>query len=458
LASGGGLYTSSTNAVILNSTFDNNVTHGGDSSEGGTTISGFGQAGPRGGDALGAGVANAGLLFVTNSTFFQNHATGGAGGDGGPGGVKGGAGGAGGNATGGGLYNAGTVTVVNCTFSKGDAAGGDSGSAGSGATAGKNGKVGGKFGGNIANVTKKNKTAFTLANSILGPATSGNAAYGTINDGGYNISADKSIKFKKGASSLMNTNALEGGGALADNGGPTRTIALATNSPAIDMIPSNSPPTDQRGFVTRPQQVFTNDYSDVGAFELDTHLATIITGPQSTNVFLGSNVTFSVVAGGDEPISYQWFFNGSAISDATSNLLFLANVQLTNGGSYSVSVSNALSRATSSAATLTVTVPTNSRPIITNEPALQLYVPVGGTASFTVSAIGSAPLSYQWFFLASTTNAISGATNPTITISNAQFTNQGSYVVLITNQFGFTNSRSSSLFVTNASSSGITPP
>ena len=257
VASGGGLYNSAPGAVILNSTFDDNSAEGGDASAGGTSGSGVGQAGPRGGDALGAGLANAGSLGITNSTFYQNSATGGTGGDGGIGGrERRRRAAAGGSAIGGGIYNSGNIIVVNCTFSKGDASGGTSGVGGSGSTGGKNGKAGASFGGNIANVAKKKKTGFTLANSIVGEATSGKRGYGTIKDGGYNISADKSIKFKKKSTSLMNTNALDAGGDIADNGGPTETIALASDSPAVDLIPLDldgvtfTPPTsDQRGVV-----------------------------------------------------------------------------------------------------------------------------------------------------------------------------------------------------------------
>jgi hypothetical protein len=60
---------------------------------------------------------------------------------------------------------------------------------------------------------------------------------------------------------------------LQDNGGPTKTIAILTGSPAIDIAPTG-PDTDQRGFA-RP--VTTNDSAnpyDAGAFEFDALLPT----------------------------------------------------------------------------------------------------------------------------------------------------------------------------------------
>ena len=58
-------------------------------------------------------------------------------------------------------------------------------------------------------------------------------------------------------------------GGLADNGGPTQTIALrdAADNPALGGAdPATAPATDQRG-VARPQPAGTNP--DIGAFELD---------------------------------------------------------------------------------------------------------------------------------------------------------------------------------------------
>jgi hypothetical protein len=456
VASGGGLFSSSSDGVILNSTFNNNSTQGGDASTGGTNPSGFGQAGPRGGDALGAGLVNTGTLSVTNSTFYQNSATGGTGGDGGVGGVKGGAGGAGGSAIGGGIYNSGKIMVVNCTFSKGDAAGGGSGTGGTGVNTGKNGKAGASFGGNIANVAKKKKTGFTLANSIIGEATSGKGGYGTIKDGGYNISADKSIKLKKGLGSLMNTNALEGGGDIADNGGPTETIALADDSPAVDLIPldlsqvTTAPPTsDQRQLFNRP---IGNGY-DVGAYELDQDRVTIRTQPASTNVIVGSNATFSVTVGGTAPFFYQWFFNGTAVANQTNSSILITNAQTSEAGNFLVVVTNSFNSATSKVAVLTVSQATNSLPVITQEPVLQLSVPLGSNATFSVAATSDTPLFYQWMFLpvGGTVGAdVPNGTNATLLITNAQPSNQGQYQATVSNMFGFTNSTVATLFVTNA--------
>ncbi len=68
-------------------------------------------------------------------------------------------------------------------------------------------------------------------------------------------------------------------------------------------------------------------------------------------------------------------------------------------------------------------VSTQSPPVITSQPA-NLTVTVSNTAMFTVTATGTAPLSYQWSF--NHTNLL-GATNATLLLPNVQFTQTGSY-------------------------------
>ena len=60
-------------------------------------------------------------------------------------------------------------------------------------------------------------------------------------------------------------------GPLANNGGPTKTLALLAGSPAIDHGDNASlPPTDQRGFCFAPKKDGNFDglaIVDIGAFE-----------------------------------------------------------------------------------------------------------------------------------------------------------------------------------------------
>jgi len=115
------------------------------------------------------------------------------------------------------------------------------------------------------------KGTILAAGSVTG---SGNCS-GPINDAGYNISDDNSCGFTA-VGSLNGTDPKLG--PLADNGGPTQTVALLPGSPAIDAIPlasctdQSSPPnpltTDQRGFA-RPDPGDNPPACDIGAYESD---------------------------------------------------------------------------------------------------------------------------------------------------------------------------------------------
>jgi hypothetical protein len=75
----------------------------------------------------------------------------------------------------------------------------------------------------------------------------------------------------------------------------------------------------------------------------------------------------------------------------------------------------------------------------------------GGQITFTAAFDSSAPLSYQWLFsTASETNAIPGATGTTLTLSNLQLTNTGSYSLVASNSLGVASSTPSPFTVNPA--------
>jgi hypothetical protein len=79
--------------------------------------------------------------------------------------------------------------------------------------------------------------------------------------------------------------------------------------------------------------------------------------PASNIVAQGDEALLFVRADGDDPIAYQWLFNGSPIPNATNDILDFPQVQLTNQGLYSVIVSNASGSDLSVPALLQVQVP-----------------------------------------------------------------------------------------------------
>lgn len=173
----------------------------------------------------------------------------------------------------------------------------------------------------------------------------------------------------------------------------------------------------------------------------------ITTQPASKAVNVGQAATFSVAATGSGTLNYQWLKNGAAIGGATSSSYTTpATIASDNGAQFTVTVSDAVSNVTSNVATLTVNVPATA-PSITAQPASKTVI-AGQTATFSVAATGTAPMTYQWNKGGA---AISGAisisyTTPATTMadSGAQFT------VTVTNPAGKTTSAAATLTVTAA--------
>ena len=90
----------------------------------------------------------------------------------------------------------------------------------------------------------------------------------------------------------------------------------------------------------------------------------ITTQPLNQTVAAGNNVQFSVTASAVPAPTYQWYFNGSAFSGATTNTLSFASARSADAGDYTVVVTNELGSVTSAKATLTI----SSAPVVTPAP------------------------------------------------------------------------------------------
>ncbi len=166
----------------------------------------------------------------------------------------------------------------------------------------------------------------------------------------------------------------------------------------------------------------------------------ITSQPVSQAVVAGYATAFTVGAYGSQPMSYQWSINGTNLDNATNATLTLNNVQPTDAGAYAAFISNGYGQTNSTNAILTVlTVP----PTIAAQPANQ-SVQAGGTASFTVTATGSKPFTYQWNCNGTD---IADATNATLTLTNLQMSQAGNYAVSVTNAYGSTVSSNAALAV-----------
>ncbi len=137
---------------------------------------------------------------------------------------------------------------------------------------------------------------------------------------------------------------------------------------------------------------------------------------------------FSLTEGGFSTNTiYQWQHNGSNVwawTGSSSYLIMIPRVE--DGGVYDVVASDPYATATSSDVTLTV-IPL----VITTQPTNQAAF-IGGSAKFNVGAAGGTPVSYHWQF--NSTN-LDGATNASLTLSNVQTSQLGTYTVVVSNVY-----------------------
>ncbi len=163
----------------------------------------------------------------------------------------------------------------------------------------------------------------------------------------------------------------------------------------------------------------------------------IVQQPENQQTVAGISAEFSVIAKGNEPLYYQWYFNDSLLLGETNRELRLYRATTLISGEYFVTVSNPYGTATSRVVMLTVAVP----PQILVQPVSQL-VSLGGSVTFTVVPVDATGVNYQWF---KDEKAIPMATNSTIEIQNINFADAGAYHVVLYNFIGGTRSDIASL-------------
>jgi predicted outer membrane repeat protein len=216
----------------------NNSTLSGNSVYGGNNVR-FGMGGP----GIGGGISNQGTLSITNSTLSGNSANGGGGSIGF--GI--------GSGIGGGISSAGSLSLVSDTISDNVINGG----AGSG-------------GGGVEISSGQNPIVESI-DSIFKNPIGGNVTVtsgGVFRSLGHNLFSDAPA-LSVDPTDLVDTDPLLG--PLADNGGPTMTIALLPGSPAINGgIPVVGITTDQRGAPRLPGIA-----PDIGAFEVQSPLTVV---------------------------------------------------------------------------------------------------------------------------------------------------------------------------------------
>ena len=148
---------------------------------------------------------------------------------------------------GGAIYNyVATLSSTNCTFSRGDST---------------------STGASIYDDTGTATVSATLVNNIF-QTTSGGGNLGassgsTFTSQGHNLSSDNGAGFLSGPGDQINTDPKFNTNGLQFYGGPTQTIALLSNSPAINSGDDTKAPSRDQRHYTR------NGVSDIGAYEFN---------------------------------------------------------------------------------------------------------------------------------------------------------------------------------------------
>lgn len=130
--------------------------------------------------------------------------------------------------------------------------------------------------------------------------------------------------------------------------------------------------------------VVTNDVGSATSREAKATVMlppSIVTQPVPVTQYQGFNATFTIKAAGTGPLTYRWKKDGNIIKTTTTPTLSLTNLQLTQAGSYSVEVANAVKTIQSNAVPLDVQVV--PAPVITN------HVPRTGQAKDKIAVIGN---------------------------------------------------------------------
>ncbi len=188
-----------------------------------------------------------------------------------------------------------------------------------------------------------------------------------------------------------------------------------------------------------------------------TPVTPVITLQNITN-FVGNNFTLTALVSGTDPKGgYQWYYNGSALSDGSTvngstlsgtatSALSISLAQPADAGSYSLLVTNVAGSTSNTAVNLTLTY---AAPVFVQPPQV-ITTFIGRSVTNTVSAYGQL-LSYQWYKTKSNGTSpalIPGAISSSIVFSPAALTDVTNYVIVVSNPGGSITSSPVALNIT----------
>lgn len=277
------------------------------------------------------------------------------------------------------------------------------------------------------------KNVGSIAPQIVTPPTSQTNLYGTT--AVFSVlpsgTGPFTYQWKKGGSPLSNVGNVSGAN--------LRTLSLSnvtlTDAANYSVVISNSAGNITSGTVSltvqdQPPAIEDQPLTQIGA--------------------VGGEVNFTVGATGTSLV-YQWrkntvnLNNGGRITGADSPILAISALESGDAGNYDLVLTNSAGSVTSEVAVLTVAIPPSivQAPNDTNRNA-------AASVTFTVSANGSAPLTYQWKKNGddlANGGKIAGATSAALTINSLLEVDEADYTVTINNAAGSITSDPATLTV-----------
>ena len=167
-----------------------------------------------------------------------------------------------------------------------------------------------------------------------------------------------------------------------------------------------------------------------------------------TTLYAGGNFTNAAGTAANHIAAWDgstWSALGSGVGGVTTATSRPAVWALASDGAGHVFVGGAFSWAGTnvSSSIAQANIPVASLPVIRTQP-VSVTTKAGPEALLTVTASGTAPLSYQWWFNGA---LLTGATNYYLLLSNVQPGNAGSYTVVVTNMYGAVTSAPANLTI-----------
>lgn len=174
--------------------------------------------------------------------------------------------------------------------------------------------------------------------------------------------------------------------------------------------------------------------------------------PQGVSLTAGQVATFTATAAGDPTPRMHWqrsadggatwqnLAEGAGCSGTDRGTLVISTTATMTGNRFRAVATSVGGTTATAAATLTV----SGLPLITTQPQSRTNL-AGQSTTFSVTAIGAPPLSYQWRF---GQQPIHGATNATLVLASLEPSDSGNYSVVVGNAYGSMPSTIASLSVT----------